>query len=82
MKQLKVGNWYTKLTPKEQAYFIAKVERFGVQQLRSFFSCARKNFPFQSEVTFKDALNLEHAGDLYYFSYDRKEFCKFKKEGV
>ena len=74
MKTIKVGSWYEKLTPKEQEYFRAKVERFGVNKLRSFFTAARKHFVFQSEYVFGPALTVEYAGKIYHFSYDRKEF--------
>lgn len=80
MKTIRVGAWYEKLTQKEKSYFSAKVERFGVQVLRSYFTAARKQFVFQSEYEFGNSLTLTHNGVEYYFSSDRKEFCPFSKE--
>lgn len=79
MKTIRVGSWYEKLTEKEKSYFSAKVERFGVQTLRSYFTTARKQFIFQSEYEFGNALTLVHNGVEYYFSSDRKEFCRISK---
>jgi len=80
MKTIKVGAWYEKLTQKEKAYFSAKVERFGVQVLRSYFTTARKQFDSQSDYEFGNSLTLTHNGIEYYYSLDRKEFCPFSNE--
>ncbi len=79
MKTVKVGTWYNKLTPSAQEYFKNKVEKFGTQKLRSYFTVAKKQFGLLSNVCFEDGLNLKVNNELYYFSYDRKEFCKFQK---
>lgn len=72
MRKIKVGAWFQKLNEQEQDFFKLKVERFGVQHLRSYFTAARKQF--ESGYEFGQGLTVTKDGKTFYFSSDWNKF--------